>query len=282
MTMATVEWQSELRSTGGANAVRLRRRVRAALLMALAALCACSKPEEHEGKPMSYWVSQITSPDSVRRHAAAEAFAHDAAHSPEAARALLEVLASEREPDVHATVAEALGSLGEEGARAVPELIRLLGDEHEIVRARAASALGSVGGGNSAVVEALAKALGDSDHDVRAAAAEALARIGVPAAASASALLRVANTDRIGWVRLQAVRALGRVAQPDAEARAFLAARAEGDEWPAMREEALNALALHGEAARTAISSIRRAARDTDVAVRHAAARAQTAAGVTP
>lgn len=283
MTRYPVAAGSTAPAPRGGMARWLRRLVGLVVLMGVTvSISGCSNQEEHEGKPMSYWVSQITSSDSVRRHAAAAAFAHDAAHSPEAARALLEVLATEREADVHATVAEALGSLGSEGARAVPELIRLLGDEHDVVRERAASALGSVGGSSPAVVDALTKALGDADHDVRASATEALAKIGSPAARSAPALLQVAESDRIGWVRLQAVRALGSVGEPTDEARAFLVKSAETDEWPSMREGALNALALHSHAARAAIATIRRAARDTNFDVRNAAARGLIAAGATP
>ena len=231
---------------------------------------------------MTYWISQITSPDSVRRHAAAQAFAHDAAHSPEAARALLEVLATEQEADVHATVAEALGSLGEEGARAVPELMRLLNDKHDIVRERAASALGSVGGQSPEVVAALTRALDDSDHDVRSAAAEALAQIGLPAGPAAPMLLRLARTDRIGWVRLQALRALGRVQSPSDSTVAFLTAVATTDQWSEMRAGALDALARYPLAARAALPAVRRAARDSVLEVRNAALRASTAAGARP
>ena len=133
-------------------------------------LGACrDAPEQHGGKPMSYWITQITSTDSSQRRAAAEAFAHDAARSPEAARALLAVLQTERTSDVHAVVAEALGSLGTEGATAVPELVRLSRDEHAEVRRHAASALANIGASSTSAVETLTAALDDADHDVRAA-----------------------------------------------------------------------------------------------------------------
>ena len=125
-------------------------------------------------------------------------------------------------------------------------------------------------------------AFSDADHDVRASAAEALAAIGPPAAGSASALLPLARSDRIGWVRLQAVRALGRVAEPTEAAQIFLAARLKEDEWPAVRAAALDALTLHRQAARASIAAIRRAGRDSDLDVRTAAARALVWAGATP
>ena len=164
------------------------------------ALLACREKEfEHEGRPISHWVQQMTSPDSAVRHQAVAAFAHDAGRSPEAARALLEVLSNEREADVHATIADALGTLGPYALEAAPALVRLLDDEHAPVRQSAVSAMGTVGTQSPLVVPALIHALDDEDHDVRAAAADGLARAG-PAAASASArLARIVSTDRIGW-----------------------------------------------------------------------------------
>jgi hypothetical protein len=92
------------------NGRRARRRIH---ICAGVLLLACREKEvEHEGRPISYWVQQMTNPDSAVRHQAVAAFAHDAGRSPEAARALLEVLSDEREADVHATIADALGTLG--------------------------------------------------------------------------------------------------------------------------------------------------------------------------
>lgn len=58
-------------------------------MLVLVALMACGGEGDHEGRPMAYWVAEMTNPDSARRHRAVEAFAHDASHSPDAARALM-------------------------------------------------------------------------------------------------------------------------------------------------------------------------------------------------
>ena len=247
------------------------------LATVLAVLGCREKEVEHEGKPISYWVQQMTNPDSAVRHQAVAAFAHDAGRSPAAARALLEVLSDEREADVHATIADALGTLGPHALEAAPALVRLLDDEHAPVRQSATSALGGLGTRSPLVVPALVQALDDEDHDVRAAAADGLARAG-PAAASASAsLVKIVSTDRIGWVRLRATIALGRIrATPDAALPVLVDIVAK-DDWPALRTAAVDALSSYATADPAVTQAIAAAARDTSPEVRDAAARARRA-----
>lgn len=240
-------------------------------------LVACDHEVEHEGKPIAYWVQQMTSPDSTVRHQAVAAFAHDAGQSPEAARALLEVLGSEREADVHATIAEALGRLGPSALPAVPALVRLLDDEHELVRQRAASALGSLGAESPLVVPALVHALDDRDHDVRAAAIDGLAREGPAAAAAAPRLVGVVSGDRIGWVRLRATIALGRIGASQELAAPVLSQIATREDWPTLRAAAVEALASYSALSPEVTRAVEAATRDTSPEVREAAMRARRA-----
>ena len=234
----------------------------------------CARDVEHDGKPIEYWVEQMTSADSAVRNRAVAAFAHDVDRSPTAARALIGVLGTERSADVHATIAEALGLLGPSALEAVPTLVRLLeGDAHEIVRTRVATALGGVGTASPLVVPALIRSLDDPAHDVRAAGAEALGRIGPAAGASVPGLARLATTDRMGFVRYQATRALGQVhARPEVGVPALMTVLRS--ESPMDREQALDALARYGPAAAPATAPIRAALRDSLADVRESATRA--------
>lgn len=232
----------------------------------------CQPAENHGGQPMSYWIANLTSPDSTLRHRAAEAFAHDAPNSPEAVAALLQALGTEQEADVHATLADALSAIGPDAVAAVPTLTRLLHDEHVAVRQRAAVALGTVGAGSTVTVPALVSALGDPDHDVRAAAAGALEHIGPAASPAVGPLVSLLKNDRIGWVRLRAAAALGAIhAEPGVVVPAL--ARQLGDDWGEMRRQALVSLAAFGPAASDASSAIQARTRDTVSDVREAALR---------
>ncbi len=249
---------------------------RTCVLMIVLGAAACSRDVAHEGRPISYWSDQMTSADSMVRHRAVEAFAHDASKSPEAARALMAVLASERDADVHATVAEALGSLGPNALEATPALVRLLGDNHIVLRERAASTLGEIGTRSPLVVTALISALKDPHHDVRAAAAEALGRIGTGGAPAAIPLARLVQTDGIGWVRVQAARALGKIGSARETVIPILV-RASRSERSELRIAALDAVAHFGALTASADSAITLALRDSNPDVRDAAVRARTA-----
>lgn len=251
---------------------RAMRRSRVAAIIALGISVACQREVTHDGKPIEYWVTQMTSTDSTVRHHAIEAFAHDAGRSPEAAQALLAVLSTEREADVHATIADALGLLGPNALPAAPALVRLLGDEHEIVRARAATALGGIGTASPLTVPALIKALGDPDHDVRASAAAALGQVGPPAAEAVPALVGLTKSDRIGFVWLQATKAIGLIHANPGVALPALVAELDSD-WSALREEALMAIARFGTAAASTAPAVRKATRDSTLDVRVTAAR---------
>ncbi|MES2178483.1 MAG: HEAT repeat domain-containing protein [Gemmatimonadota bacterium] len=250
--------------------------MRTRVLVIVLGVAACSREVEHEGRPISYWIDQMTSADSMVRHRAVEAFAHDASKSPEAARALMAVLASERDADVHATVAEALGSLGPNALEATPALVRLLEDNHIVLRERAASTLGEIGTRSPLVVPALVSALMDPHHDVRAAAAEALGRIGSGAATGAIPLARLVQTDGIGWVRVQAAQALGKIGS-ERDTVIPILVRATRSERSELRMAALEALGHFLAPGASADSAITLALRDSNPDVRDAAVRARNA-----
>jgi HEAT repeat protein len=150
---------------------------------------------------------------------------------------------SDRDPQVRAAAAEALGNIGQVAAPALPKLyillrdidadvrrkavealpnissdtsmigllIGALSDPTPEVRRSAVTALGALGMPTDRVIGALAHALTDSWAAVRAAAALALAQIGPPARASRTALL-VARRDSNSQVRRVAEDALRRIA----------------------------------------------------------------------
>jgi hypothetical protein len=184
------------------------------------------------------------------------------------------VLSDDRAADVHATIADALGTLGPHALEAAPALVRLLDDEHEPVRQSAASALGALGTRSPLVVPALIHALDDRDHDVRAAAADGLASAGPAAASAAASLVKIVSTDRIGWVRLRATIALGRIRALPEAATPVLVDIVTNDDWPTLRAAAVDALASYASSSRAATQAIAAAARDTSPEVRDAAARA--------
>lgn len=248
-------------------------RVGVVLPLLLVLAVGCRREVEHEGRPIEYWISQMTSSDSLVRHRAIDAFAHDADRSPAAARALLAVLATERETHVHATIADALGLLGPDAVDAVPALIRLLDDEHEIVRVRAVSALGRIGPASPRVVPALARALRDRDHDTRATAAESLGAMGPAADAAVPGLLQMARGDRIGFARLQATIALGRIRSRAVDVLPALASARDSD-WPMLREASYDAIGRYGREAAPMRDALRAGLRDSVPEVRLAATRA--------
>lgn len=102
-----------------------------------------------------------------------------------------------------------LGTLGDK--RAVPPLVKTLGDTHYAVRGAAAIALGSLG--DLAAVKPLAKLATDEESWVRAEVMKALGKL-----QASDALPAIFNAlDDADWkVRHQAARALGRIGDPRA------------------------------------------------------------------
>jgi HEAT repeat protein len=104
---------------------------------------------------------------------------------------------SDESPDVRMGCAATLERMGLAAEKALPDLIRLIGDGDARVRMRAARALGAVGSAGAdaaATVVALQKALADKAWPVRWAAARSLGELG-PMAKPALRDLRTAMKD---------------------------------------------------------------------------------------
>ena len=115
--------------------------------------------------------------------------------------ALAAAAAGSKEESVRSHAVEALGGLGERGARLVPAikpaLERALNDPSEEVRAAAAAAVGQLGAGVPGTVALLTKALADPSHVVRKHAVVALEKMGPDAAPATKALVRLLHGQEI-------------------------------------------------------------------------------------
>ena len=133
-----------------------------------------------------------------------------------------------------ATIRSALDAFAGVGARAVPRLINLLGNEkYARLRGNVIYTLGQIGPEAAPATEDLAKLLTDADPKVSTEAAMALAKIGAPAVAAVPALTQAVQKaiaeagekpleqaeDRTGHA---AAYALGRIGPPAASAAADL------------------------------------------------------------
>ena len=105
-----------------------------------------------------------------------------------------------------------LGSCGECGRRAVPLLVRRLGDPDEWMRRAAAEALGELK--DPRAVEPLMTMLKDSSSAVRCFAARALGNIGDPRAVEPLIALLKKPYDLDGWMGPEAIEALGNLKSP--------------------------------------------------------------------
>jgi HEAT repeat protein len=107
-------------------------------------LAGCQKEATFEGRPTSYWIQELKSPWSVGRVRAANA----------------------------------LGNLGPEAHRAIPDLLPLLDDGDPLVRWAASSTLGQFGPSAHKALPVLKKlAAEDPDPRVRDAASAAVTQI---------------------------------------------------------------------------------------------------------
>ena len=115
------------------------------------------------------------------------------------------------DPGVRVNAAEALSAIGREAKAAVPALAEALKDADQKVRVNAAGALGSIGPEAKAAVPALAEALKDADPRVQVNAAGALAIIGPEAKAAVPDLLAALNDEdeRVRSAARLALRSIG-------------------------------------------------------------------------
>ena len=209
---------------------------------------------------------------------------------------------NDRDPEVRAASAWALGARGAAAEPAVPALTGALRDEQEAVRTAVAEALGALGPRARSAAPALFAALDDPRASVRAAAAQALARL-EPTAESVPSLSRaLAHTDgyvrgfaawslgNLGPAAREAVPAMVEALGPDdtanvvaaalarigpaaAEAVPALVADLRGPD-PGRRWRAARTLGRIGPPAESAVTELAAALRDPNEAVRTHAARA--------
>lgn len=228
-------------------------RGRFALLLALL-LMACPSYQEageaepaFEGKPATFWLGQLESPEvrtrlkashalskirplsqvavpalikalrdpneHVRRNSA-EALAHVGSAARPALVALIEALSDQEDADLRTYAAKALGSIGPEAHPAVPALTRTLSDKWFLVREKAAEALGGIGPKAGAAIPDLLSLLGDRNLYVRRAASRSLGLIGKKAIPG---LLKALDSES-PMVRSQVIRTLGFAGRGAAEA----------------------------------------------------------------
>ncbi len=124
--------------------------------------------------------------------------------------------------DVRSSAAEALGNLGEAGAKYAPDLFNILKDEKVdlYVRSRAAGALGNLGEAGAKYAPDLFNILKDEEVDstVRYIAANALGNLGEAGANYAPALLNIFKDEKVDlYVRSRAAAALGNLGEAGAK-----------------------------------------------------------------
>lgn len=112
-----------------------------------------------------------------------------------------------------ADVVRSIGSFGEDGSVAIPELSKALNDPDAAVRSAAAWALSQMGPAAAPAVPALAATLRDENPGVRCLAAVALRSIGPRALPAVPDLTKVLN-DPEAYVRAPAADALGSIGPP--------------------------------------------------------------------
>lgn len=224
-------------------------------------------------------------------------FGDRSAAAPELVAAL-----NDRDPEIRAASAWALGALGDAPAPTVPALAGALRDEQEAVRTAAAEALGSLGARSRSAASALFAALDDPRANVRAAAARALARLELTAESIPSLAKALGSPDayvrafgawslgNLGPAAREAVPALVEALGPDDTATVVAAALARigpaaAEAVPALvadlrgpdsgrRWRAARTLGRIGPTAESAVTELVAALRDPNEAVRAHAARA--------
>ncbi len=211
----------------------------------------------------------LSEPDPALRWKAVAALAAQGARAvPEAIRVLETGDAAGRE-----AAARVLARLGPAACAAVPALVRALGDPEALVRERAAQALGALGPCAATSAKALAGALADADIFVQGQAALALGSLGPGAVPVLAGALESPETS----VRKGAATALGHLG-PAAMPAAPGLVKALGDRDPALRQGAAFALGVAGAGA----SALREALADPDEDVRWAASWALDRMGAAP
>jgi RNA polymerase sigma factor (sigma-70 family) len=150
-----------------------------------------TRPKLYRGKPISYWVEQLSDGDPSYRK---EAVGVLGVISQDDRTVIEPLLATLRDKDETVRLA-AVSGLGQAGAPAVSPLIALLREEGPL-RTLAALALANIGEAAKAAVPALIETLGSRDPQARQAAASALGRMGPAAKRAIPVLIEALQKDR--------------------------------------------------------------------------------------
>lgn len=150
----------------------------------------------------------LKDPDAATRAAVAEAVGLAGTEAKSAAAGLAPLL-SDQDKGVRKAVVISLGRIAPEGAAAVAEIMaKMLDTEKDAdMRAELVTSMQLLGEKSPPVVAALAKLLTDPDDELRRRAARALGTFGAAAQPAADTLYKVATTDKVKDIRIDAVRA---------------------------------------------------------------------------
>lgn len=150
---------------------------------------------------------------------------------------------------IRAGAAKAIGFQGRDAAEAIPDLVRLLADEHGDVRAESLEALAEMG---QAAAGSLIPALRHEQPEARKAAIEALGMLGKEAAAAADALVELWREENDPECRVALLTALRRTGFDPDELGGILAALLREEGGP-VRDAAVNNLMVLPEPKRTVV-----------------------------
>jgi HEAT repeat protein len=152
--------------------------------------------------------------------AVAEALAQAGSEAKSAAAGLAPLLHHD-EKSIRRAAVIALGRTSPEGAPAIAEtMTRMLETEKELdIRVELVVSIGLLGEKSAAVIAALVKLLNDSEEELRRRSARTLGTFGTAASAAADALLKVARSESVKDIRVDAVRAFGSVLGPALKGR---------------------------------------------------------------
>ncbi|MBA4064027.1 MAG: hypothetical protein C0501_10005 [Isosphaera sp.] len=169
----------------------------------------------------THLAAALKDPEPATRAAAAEALALAGADGKGAAGELAPLLA-DKDRAVRRAAVVALGRISPEGAATIAEtmagMLAAEKDDPEL-RTELVVSLGLLGEKSGAVVDALAGLLADPDEAFRRRAARTLGTFGPAARPAADALLKLAATDKLKDIRIDAVRGFGSAVAPDLKAR---------------------------------------------------------------
>ncbi|AFY52766.1 HEAT repeat-containing protein [Rivularia sp. PCC 7116] len=172
----------------------------------------------------------------------------------------------DKDPQVRAGVAAALGSFPEKAEVVVPKLISALKDENSVVRANAAYALARIGSKAKLAFPELLKALEDNNPEVRANSVDALGRMKSEVASYIPNLVK-ALKDSDEQVRSYAAYALGGIGKEAVSAIPNLT-KALKDDYFKVRSRAVQSLGRMGSPAKSSVPEIIRLLNDENAKVR--------------